>query len=69
MEHTPFVFLLVESDIDFVIITENSCHRCAETKLGIKILRYFSITRREKNEMKKYDVAGYDISCICGAKS
>lgn len=57
--------LLVSSTKDVIAVPSSTCMACAEDKLGLKIIRAWSITPHDFKSHKKF-VKGYKIKCECG---
>jgi hypothetical protein len=56
--------LLVESEIDVVAVTDESCYNCTETKLGTKVLRVWHMQNKEFKRASNY-IKGFRVHCIC----
>ena len=64
-----FTMLLVDSDEDVIIVTAKSCLTCAEQKLGLKILKKWSIDTDEVKKLRPYLSRNpLRIKCICNRR-
>lgn len=66
MSTSKLSLLLVKSNVDIMVVATPFCHSCFEKKTNDIILKQFSITGKEYQQLLKYGVnKGVRIKCEC----
>ena len=61
----PFTFIVVDTDIDFLVIKNLYCIKCFRHKMNTNILSKFLITTQEFKDFKSNDIRCIRIICEC----
>ena len=60
-----FIFAVVDTTIDFLVIKTPYCINCLKNKMGVNILSKFPILPQEARECKNMDVRIIRVICEC----
>ena len=61
----PFTFIVVDTDIDFLVIKNPYCIKCFRHKMNTNILSKYLITTHEFKDFRSNDIRGIRIICEC----
>ena len=64
-EYTPYSFLVVNTNIDFLVIKNKFCKKCLQKKMDVNILSTYLITKEEASEITSYSIRALRVICEC----
>lgn len=61
----PYYMLFVQSNEDVILVLNDCCLTCFESKTNDRILKKWLITEEEARQLKDVGTRGLKIKCIC----
>lgn len=58
------ILCIVDTNIDVCICTNNSCLKCLEQKLHLRVLYTYQISAASLTKWKKENVQGFCVQCM-----
>ena len=64
-----FAFIVIDTDMDFLVIKNPYCENCFRNKMFTTILSKYLISHQDASEFKKLDIRCIRIICECKNKN